>query len=700
MKRFFKKFSIALISAFSVLALSQVAFGVPLKYSDLEDKPEDKICTEEDVIKIAQEFARTGTAHFMWEKWLKNNGFNQFMCYDHKDCSKIKTYISLWGESCPIDGFAGKDDNNKNPRIKTLIYTSNSFDAQRYHRILALNNIVVDGKLTPNWSSRIISNFKEGQLHDLQIRFESNTGIKKIIFCFDPSVCMHRFLYSGCPTSAQEAVDEFNELLKGCGIEGEFAINFKTYCDINKIVSDDYGDSDNIEYDSKKYSSIEKLMENYNFRVLRSKGNIGMMYFCGNDSLVNIGLQGPVYEIGNYAFSCCKSLKNMILPKFVMKIGEGAFQYCESLQSINIPDYVTEIGKDAFNGCKNLKYIEYKGKVYNNAEDFMRAFNTKVLKVDGNIGFRQFLNREDLKNIDVKGPVHKIGNNAFERCVNLESIQIPDCVEEVGDGVFIGCHNLKIINYKGKIYHSAEEFKKAVNTKILEAEENINEEQFAGRIDLKNIEISGPVDVIGSRAFKNCSSLKNVVIPKGVRSIGMEAFMGCTSLRSINIPNSVDQIGIGAFGFCENLDHIEYHGKVFGSVREFLDEFMGKNKVLEIEGTISFRQFHRRQDLKLVEVRGNVFIIGDLAFEECLFLEEIDLPKGVRIIKEKAFKNCISLKRINIPSSVKNVKSSAFVGCSSLNQIEYKGNIYNSVEKFFKAFNDNKSVDKTEGQGE
>ena len=509
---------------------------------------------------------------------LKNNGFNQFMCYDHKDCSKIKTYISLWGESCPIDGFAGKDDNNKNPRIKTLIYTSNSFDAQRYHRILALNNIVVDGKLTPNWSSRIISNFKEGQLHDLQIRFESNTGIKKIIFCFDPSVFMHRFLYSGCPTSAQEAVDEFNELLKGCGIEGEFAINFKTYCDINKIVSDDYGDSDNIEYDSEKYSSIEKLMENYNFRVLRSKGNIGMMYFCGNDSLVNIGLQGPVYEIGNYAFSCCKSLKNMVLPKFVMKIGEGAFQYCESLQSINIPDYVTEIGKNAFNGCKNLKYIEHKGKIYNNAEDFMRAFNTRAFEVDGNIGFRQFLNRKDLKNIDVKGPVHKIGNNAFERCVNLESIKIPDCVEEVGDGVFIGCHNLKIINYKGNIYHSAEEFKKAVNTKILEVEEDINEEQFAGRIDLKNIEISGPVDVIGSRAFKNCSSLKNVVIPKGVRSIGTEAFMGCTSLRSINIPNSVEQIGVGAFSFCDNLKYIEYQGKVYKSIREFLNEFVGGKK--------------------------------------------------------------------------------------------------------------------------
>ena len=687
MKKFFKKFSIALISAFSVLALSQVAFGVPLKYSDLEAKLEDEICAEEDVIKIAQEFARTGTAHFMWEKWLKNNGFNQFMCYDHKDCSKIKTYISLWGESCPIDGFAGKDDNNKNPRIKTLIYTSNSFDAQRYHRILALNNIVVDGKLTPNWSSRIISNFKEGKLHDLQIRFESNTGIKKIIFCFDPSVFMHRFLYSGCPTSAQEAVDEFNELLKGCGIEGEFAINFKTYCDINKIVSDDYGDSDNIEYDSEKYSSIEKLMENYNFRVLRSKGNIGMMYFCGNDSLVNIGLQGPVYEIGNYAFSCCKSLKNMVLPKFVMKIGEGAFQYCESLQSINIPDYVTEIGKNAFNGCKNLKYIEHKGKIYNNAEDFMRAFNTRAFEVDGNIGFRQFLNRKDLKNIDVKGPVHKIGNNAFERCVNLESIKIPDCVEEVGDGVFIGCHNLKIINYKGNIYHSAEEFKKAVNTKILEVEEDINEEQFAGRIDLKNIEISGPVDVIGSRAFKNCSSLKNVVIPKGVRSIGTEAFMGCTSLRSINIPNSVEQIGVGAFSFCDNLKYIEYQGKVYKSIREFLNEFVGGNKVFPEDIFINFKQFSQRQDLKRVDVSSPVYMIGPMAFEKCPFLEKVTLPNTVKIIGDRAFVGCVALKEINIPNSIKTIKSNAFEGCCSLNKIKYNGKIYSSAEEFFEAFN-------------
>lgn len=680
MKNIFVKLSIGLILGFSIFKSFPLAYCVPPEYSDLEATLSDSNCTEEDIVKIAEDCAKMPTGHSMWTRLAEDGELNGYIYND------LNTYVAFKGESCPIDGFSEKDVNNENSMIKILIYTSPSFDAERYHRILSLNGVITENELSPEWSSKTISHFEKSQLRDLHIKFENKKENKKIIFCFDFSVWLSEFENSSHFFSVNDAMNCYNNFLKDCGINEKFSINYRTYCKINKVIADSFGGPESVEYEGKKYDNIEKLMQDYNFKILKFGSNVGVMQFCGNDSLVNVGLYGPVQEIGDYAFSCCKNLKNMVLPKFVIKIGDGAFKHCESLESINIPRYVTEIGKNVFNGCKKLNHIEYKGKDYSSPEDFMKAFNSHVIESKKEkIKYRYFWGREDLRNIEIQGPVNKICDNAFERCTNLEHVKFPDSVEKVGDNVFLYCFNLKSIEYKGKVYHSPEEFEKAVNTKILEAEGDIAEYQFAGMTNLKDIKIPNSVENIKNGAFRKCANLRNVIISDGVKTIGHKCFMGCPSLKSINIPDSVTEIGSCAFACCENLDHIEYQGEVYNSVEEFLDEFTGRNIVLEMD-RITVKQFCNRKDLKRVKVKEPVYSIGGMAFESCVFLEEVSLPNTLKLINGRAFKNCVSLNKINIPNSVDYICPSAFLKCPNLNKIEYDGKVYSSVEDFFKAF--------------
>ena len=69
---------------------------------------------------------------------------------------------------------------------------------------------------------------------------------------------------------------------------------------------------------------------------------------------VNYIIPNSVTSIGDYVFSCCKSLQSITIPNSVTSIGDGSFRGCGSLQSVTIPNSVTSIGDGAFQNCTHL----------------------------------------------------------------------------------------------------------------------------------------------------------------------------------------------------------------------------------------------------------------------------------------------------------------------------------------------------------
>ena len=76
-----------------------------------------------------------------------------------------------------------------------------------------------------------------------------------------------------------------------------------------------------------------------------------------NQKIESYIIPNSVTDIGNSAFSFCRSLTNIVIPNSVTDIGNSAFSDCSSLSNIVIPDSVTAIGNFAFWGCSSLSNI-------------------------------------------------------------------------------------------------------------------------------------------------------------------------------------------------------------------------------------------------------------------------------------------------------------------------------------------------------
>lgn len=68
----------------------------------------------------------------------------------------------------------------------------------------------------------------------------------------------------------------------------------------------------------------------------------------GITRIFGITLPPTIKEIGDNAFSWCKSLTNLTISDGVENIGEAAFFRCNSLNEVTIPRSVTQIDMHAF----------------------------------------------------------------------------------------------------------------------------------------------------------------------------------------------------------------------------------------------------------------------------------------------------------------------------------------------------------------
>lgn len=72
---------------------------------------------------------------------------------------------------------------------------------------------------------------------------------------------------------------------------------------------------------------------------------------------------------------------------------------------------------------------------------------------------------------------------------------------------------------------------------------------------------------------------------------------------------------------------------------------------------------------KIIIVPENVGEIGESAFEDCKYIEEIILPQNLKRIAPKAFYNCNFLRKINLPDNLEKIEEQTFYNCNNLSDI-------------------------------
>lgn len=228
---------------------------------------------------------------------------------------------------------------------------------------------------------------------------------------------------------------------------------------------------------------------------------------------------------------------------------------------------------------------------------------------------------------------------AFTAEPYIESITIPSTVTEIMDSAFDSCENLKIVN------------------------------------------LSTGLKIIGPSAFVNCYSLTSIEIPEGVTTVGSQAFSRCINLESVSIPSTITDWGQNVFMLCENINTISL-AEGLKSISSDMFSNLTKLENISIPSTVTSidqNAFWGCTSLKSITIPSSVTDwpptidqqVGgyNRAFSGCTSLSEVILSEGLTTLGDYTFEDCVSLTKITIPSSMTDLGFRAFSGCNSLTTI-------------------------------
>ena len=190
----------------------------------------------------------------------------------------------------------------------------------------------------------------------------------------------------------------------------------------------------------------------------------------------------------------------------------------------------------------------YSGKYYKADETLIIPYKVDNESVT-EIKAEAFKNHTEIKKVVIPTAVTKIGDGAFEGCVNLENVEIKDVAENSS------YNSSASINSTGISLYSVKNYTTTINA-------------------------TSKLIVIGSRAFKGCTKLNDFTLNYGLKTIGEEAFSG-TGLKEITIPETVEFVGKAAFENCNDLVNIEVGDR--DEIPQDWDENWNKGQETKVE---------------------------------------------------------------------------------------------------------------------
>lgn len=379
------------------------------------------------------------------------------------------------------------------------------------------------------------------------------------------------------------------------------------------------------------------------------------------------------------AFYNCSKLQSVFLPNTISAIPYQAFYKCTGLQSVTISGSVNKIGNYSFYDCVALSTV---------------VISDGVKIIDG----YAFAGCYNLTNITIPNSVETIGYRAFWKCA-MSSFRIPDSLKSFGGGV--GCSALeatsKLENIEvdpNHVYFSSKDgilFDKAEKTLI----------QYPSAKSGSAYDVPAGISTIGSGAFYGCKNLTEITIPNTVTSIKSTAFYGCVKLKSVNIPNSVTQLEGGTFACCSELTSLTIPSSIkklysgdFTSCRKLaaINVDSGSAYFSSVDGIL----FNKDKTMIILVPEGkggvanftsysipqSVTCIGDGAFRNCYYLQNIVIPNSVKTIESLVFYDCCRLATVTIPNSVTAIGADAFEYCSGLVSL-----VFNNPNNWYRVYN-------------
>ena len=392
---------------------------------------------------------------------------------------------------------------------------------------------------------------------------------------------------------------------------------------------------------------------------------IGECAFYGLADLEKITFKGTSFDdlsVGKYAFRNCDDLETVALEdgSRLAVLGEGAFMGCSSLESFTVPATMSKIGASVFADCSALATLDF-------------AAGGKTLE---------------------------FGENAFQNCTALTTVNLPANVSKI-PGVFAGCTSLTAVNVDSAstFFTSEDGVVYDINkTEIIffpsgktgeyatpSTLTTINNGVFQNVTNLTKITISNSVTYIGDDAFNgaNIPVIEFVGEPSGQLVIADNAFKGAT-LGAVVLPAHTVSIGNSAF-YQATVSSLSLNEGIV-SLGDYA--FWGAEISVTVPASVKTIGAHCFSgyveedwwdstyycpEVTLTVENAKLETIGDYAFYQNVYVEDIEIPAGVLSIGNYAFYGCEELGEVTFAegSVLKSIGAFAFAYVSSYDASYY-----------------------------
>ncbi len=373
--------------------------------------------------------------------------------------------------------------------------------------------------------------------------------------------------------------------------------------------------------------------------------------------LTSVTLPDSLTLINHNAFRDCEQLASVTFGSGELQLMSNVF-YNTGLSEITIPDTLTYIGEYSLVGLQNLtefkvsathpKYQAIDGLLYSKDGRKLIAVpagrtgeitlpqsleilgygafeNSKLTKInfhpDSNIltfGYRCFYNAAIVE-LNVPKTVVSFDFYAFAMCKNLTTVTFAEGnnLKGIYEGAFYGCINLKNIVLPDSIVE-------------------ISDYAFYGCSALETFPFSESSAVMGIYDYAFAyTSFESMSLPDTLIDIGNYAFRGA-KLTSVTVPEANKEqliIGIGAFADCNQLEEITLPF-IGASFEDYDITWFG---YIFGAGAYEANSTYVPESLKTVTISEGISFIGQNAFNNLRYIEQINFPHSVTAIYHAAF---------------------------------------------------------------
>ena len=461
-------------------------------------------------------------------------------------------------------------------------------------------------------------------------------------------------------------------------------------------------------FDGNKCINCEYLVQSEGLIYTLNSDNISYS-LTGIGSCTDVNVIIPkeyndlsVTGIGNDVFENNTNIVSVEIPNSVTSIGKGAFYRCTSLTAVYYNGTLEDWCNITFSSTSsNPMYSATNFYMLDENNEWYEVTEIVIPDSITSIGKYQLSGFDNVSKITILNSVTSIDSYAFFMTY-MTDIYLPNSIKTIAQNAFSATGPLNNLYYSGTIEDWCNiEFSNSLSNPMWHAEHFYMLDQNAEYCEVTEIVIPDTITSIGNYQFYGFDNLIKIEIPYIVMTIGENVFENCTKLTIyceieakpdgwsdnwnssnclvvwehcihvvsewiIDLEQTCTEDG-HKYKECTKCNLILKEEIITAIGHYYVD---GKCTICQNIKTSEGLEFTLNTDNISYSLKG----IGSCADEMIIIPREYNnLP--VIGVSSSAFENCIQLKKVIIPKSVTSIGDSAFSNCTNLKEVYYNGTI-------------------------